>query len=696
MTPDQLFSRLSPFIRDYIYRNRWQELREIQVAAGSALFETESNLLLSSGTASGKTEAAMLPVLTLLHEKPPSSVGVLYVSPLKALINDQFFRLEELLAESDMPVTRWHGDVPAAQKRNLLARPRGVLQITPESLEGILTDRPETVRGLFGDLRFVVIDEIHSFMTADRGTQLLCLLERMQRIIKLVPRRIGLSATLGDLAAVEKWLCSGTGRDCVSPSGGNSRQTVRIALEHFTEGPVEEEQIIRPSSRYIYRNTLGKRCIIFANSRQDVEFTIAQLKMLARSSGTPDFYLTHHGSVSASLRTDAETRMKSSDEPVVVGATVTLELGIDIGALDRIVQIGSPPGVSSFLQRIGRSGRRGGAQEMFFALRESVHPPEEEPLLQIDWELIKCIAVIQLYAERHWIEPLEEGRVSFSLLYHQTMSILKAHGEMSPSELARYVLTLTPFRSVTQEQFKLLLRFLLEKDQLQRTETGGIIIGMAGERVAGSFQFYSVFADSEEFTVVCGTEEIGTVQQKIPEGEKFTLAGRTWEVVEADSDAMTLRVRETEGFSPGKWSGAGWFEVHTEVVRRMRKVLTEDLVYPYLGENAVRRLSEVRKTARAKLLESEILPGREGTLLFPWLGTRELAVLERRLRNAGLAVSQAGTGSFRCLKSSSSRGKIDAVFPRVLRSIQDQPPLPSELPPRRGKYDAYLPPELRG
>ncbi len=160
--------------------------------------DSDDNLLLSSGTASGKTEAAFLPVLTELYKKPSASVGVLYISPLKALINDQFKRLEYLLLESELPVCKWHGDASVTEKNRLVKNPRGILQITPESLESLLIHKRGACLKLFSDLRFVIIDEVHQFMRDVRGVQVLCLLERMQKLTGSIPRRIGLSATLGD------------------------------------------------------------------------------------------------------------------------------------------------------------------------------------------------------------------------------------------------------------------------------------------------------------------------------------------------------------------------------------------------------------------------------------------------------------------------------------------------------------------
>ncbi len=214
---DNPFYKLAPFIQEYIYNHGWTQLRAVQAAACYAIFETDDNLLLSAGTASGKTEAAFFPILSLFDEDPPASVGALYIGPLKALINDQFLRLNDLCEEADIPVWHWHGDVNRSHKDNLIKHPSGILQITPESLEAMLRHRHQDIVRLFGDLRFVVIDEIHSLMRGDRGAQVLCLLERLQRMSGVIPRRIGLSATIGDLEKAGAWLASGTGRATQTP-----------------------------------------------------------------------------------------------------------------------------------------------------------------------------------------------------------------------------------------------------------------------------------------------------------------------------------------------------------------------------------------------------------------------------------------------------------------------------------------------
>ena len=237
-----VFERYAPFIQDYIYRSGWQSLRAVQNAAGDAIFGTDDNVLLTASTASGKTEAAFFPILTLLDEEPSATVGVLYIAPLKALINDQFGRLNELCEEQGIAVTRWHGDAAQTKKRKLLKNPSGILQITPESLESLMINKHMEIPSLFSDLRFVVIDEIHSLLRADRGLQTFCLIERLCRVAGCNPRRIGLSATIGNPELAGQFMSAGSGRKTIIPDFDGGKEVWRLSMEHFynTEPQADE------------------------------------------------------------------------------------------------------------------------------------------------------------------------------------------------------------------------------------------------------------------------------------------------------------------------------------------------------------------------------------------------------------------------------------------------------------------------
>ncbi|MBU5444645.1 DEAD/DEAH box helicase [Paenibacillus sp. MSJ-34] len=633
------FYRLAPFIQEFIYRKGWEELREAQVEACRVLFDTSSHLLIASGTASGKTEAAMFPALTRLHEQPSRSVGILYVSPLKALINDQFERLNDLLREGHIPVWHWHGDVSQSEKARLMRKPSGVLQITPESLEGLLMNRPNAIPVLFGDLRFVVIDEVHAFMGADRGTQLLCQLARIERMAGCSPRRIGLSATLSDYDTATGWLGAGTahGVEVVAPPGGRK---LRLSIEHFSfpDARDEEQAMALENARrsyynYIYDQTRSKKAIIFNNSRSDAELTTLELRRVAAKREEPDVFYVHHGSISAMLREEAEAALREGGGPAVAAATLTLELGIDLGQLERVVQLGAPYSCSSFVQRLGRSGRRGGApSEMLFVCPEEEDEEAQLPA-RMPWTLLRAIAVIELYVKEKWIEPLGMREMPVGLLYHQTMSVLKSIGEAVPAELARMVLTLPPFQTIHPDDYRTFLHYLLETDHIQRTEEGTLIIGLAGERIVNNFRFYAVFQDDEEHSVYNESEEIGSITTVPPPGYCFSLAGMLWKVEEIDTKHKAVYVKPARGKVDTLWLGSGG-DIHGRVMRKMREVLAESTLYPYLAPGAVQRLERARRLARESgLLESAVISaGGDSLFVLPWVGSKQFRTLERLVK----------------------------------------------------------------
>ena len=641
-----VFEKLAPFIKEYIYAHNWNELREIQVEACKAIFDTDNHLLLASGTASGKTEAAFLPVLTDITNDPSSSISVLYIAPIKALINDQFLRLNDLLKEADIPVWHWHGDVSQTHKKRMLKNPSGILQITPESLENMLLNKNGELIRLFGDLRYVIIDEVHNFMSSDRGMQILCQLERMHWHTKAKPRRIGLSATLGDYSSAEKWLASGTNVPVITPVANSQNKSIKLAVEHFYDSQNEEkenkkeepedEQLNKASAfwEYLFERTLNKKCIIFTNLRNDAEMVIAMLRQIAELRNMPDVYHVHHGSISAALRENAETEMKEGTGPAVISATLTLEMGIDIGQLESIFQVNAPNSVSSFLQRLGRSGRRGNAAEMWFLCSEQMPSGVPLPPQQIPWRLLQTIAVLQLYLEERWVESPLLIKYPISLLYHQTMSVVSSYGEISPETLAGKILSMEPFSNITKEDYNILLLHLLEIGHLQHIEDGGFIIGLEGEKLTNSYKFLAVFADDEnEYTIVADSKPIGKIENPPPPGERVTLAGRTWEVNETDSKRRIVFVQRVKGKVQTYWKGGG-FKTADRILEKMRDVLLCNTEYPYLQKNARGRLSEVRFLCEySKLAELNIVSlGGMTVCILPWAGTIDFCVILYLLR----------------------------------------------------------------
>jgi ATP-dependent Lhr-like helicase len=794
------FERYAPFIQDFIYEHDWESLRGIQVAAADAIFNTDENVLLTSSTASGKTEAAFFPILTEFWEDPPTSVGCIYIGPLKALINDQFYRLNDLCAEADIPVWHWHGDVSASHKAKMMRHPSGILQITPESLEAMMLHKHSAIPVLFHDLRYVVIDEVHSLMRGDRGAQTLCLIERLQRTADVRPRRIGLSATIGDTETAAAILSKGSGRGCVVPRVKEKGQRWRISMEHFyITGPQATEQekawhqtdaaaqqsaarppalepaedvgrdgdaqagvvdgdgnmqaaaVARDSAQaaaatgdgiqaapavedggkqvsepsrtiekptnmqatdqapanadpgigYIFEHTRGRKCLVFSNSREECESVTSTLRAYCDKAGEPDRFLIHHGNLSSSFRETAEELMRDEGTQMTTCTTSTLELGIDIGRLERAFQIDAPFTVSSFLQRMGRTGRRDQPPEMWFVMREEQPDPRAMMPETIPWKLLQGIALVQLYLEERWVEPPRTGRRFYSLLYHQTMATLASGGEMAPRELAARVLSLGPFSNVSLDDYRVLLRHLIATDHIEQTEGGGLIVGLAGERVVNNFRFYGVFVESEEYTVRSESQELGTVVSPPPVGEKLAIAGHVWIVDEIDHKRRLVYCTQVKGKVPA-YFGECPGDINTRILERMLGVLREDQMYAYLQPNARARLTHARAVARTSGVTDRPLLnlGGDTWVLFPWLGTYAFLALERvmkfllpaELGVRGVDASRPYFIQFRM--KADADDFLDALDRAVSRDIDPMSLLyPGEVPVF-DKYDEYLPDEL--
>ena len=716
-----VFERYAPFIQDYIYRSGWQSLRGVQNAAGEAIFGTEENVLLTASTASGKTEAAFFPILTLLDENPSKTVGVLYIAPLKALINDQFGRLSELCEEEGIVVTRWHGDAAVSRKQKLLRHPSGILQITPESLEAMLINKHMEIPALFGDLRFIVIDEIHSLLRADRGLQTFCLIERLCRLAGCSPRRIGLSATIGNPEDAGRFLAAGSGRGTIIPRFDGGREVWRLSMEHFyntepqaddglaipADTPVMEPatdhapQGADPGIGYIFEHTRGKKCLVFTNSREECESVCQSLRQYCEANHEPDRFLIHHGNLSASYRESAEEEMKDDDSLMSVCATATLELGIDIGRLERAFQIDAPFTVSGFLQRMGRTGRRGDPPEMWFVMREDHQEARAMLPDTIPWYLVQGIALVQLYAEERFVEPPRMDRLPYSLLYHQTMSTLASCGEMTPSALASRVLTLSCFHRVTQDDYRLLLHHLLETDHIQRTEQGGLILGLAGERLVSQYKFYAVFQENIEYTVHAGSEQLGTIVKPPPVGDKIAIAGRVWVVDEVDHKRRDVYCTLVKGNIPA-FFGLVAGDIHTRILEKMQEVLSGDRQYPYLMPHARCRLAQARDVFQKSRMSRRPLVHLGGNMwaLFPWLGSYAFLALERFLKiRCAKQLGLKGLNASRPYYMQFTLRVDETEFYAIVSEEAEKPLDPMELVypgenPVFEKYDEYLPPLL--
>lgn len=628
------FELLAEPIRRWVWQQGWRELRDIQERAIGPILEGRS-VVLASTTASGKTEAAFLPLLSRISNS--RGLRILCVSPLKALINDQARRLEDLARAVDLQVTPWHGDVPATRKRGLREDPSGVLLITPESLEAMFVLRGSSVAEMFAGLDYIVIDELHSFIATERGRQLQSLLRRIELAIGREPPRIGLSATLGDLDLATRFLRPAS--EVLVIESHTQRRDVQLQIRGYLEPVGDDEHPERLQTRLsedLYAITRSGTHIVFANRRAEVELYTSLLTELAENEHAPNECWPHHGSLAKDVREEAEAALRS-ERPATVIATTTLELGIDVGSVDTIAQIGAPPAVASMRQRLGRSGRRPGDPSV---LRMFVDEPEQTgdvaPQDELRGTLVQSIAMVELLIER-FNEAPREGALHLSTLVQQILSLIAQRGGFRAQDAWKALCGGGPFTNVTPETFAQLLRDLATREVLAQSHDGTIVLAAEGERMVNHYDFYSAFLTFDEYRLVVGSRTLGTlpVSRPLAVGDLLLFAGHRWSVLEVrDTERIISLEPAPAGRAPSFIGGAAL--VDDAVRSRMRAVYDSSDEIAYLDSGANRLLAEGRRAfRRLGLHKSPVLAWGETILLFPWAGDRALDTLALMLRSEG-------------------------------------------------------------
>jgi ATP-dependent helicase Lhr and Lhr-like helicase len=731
------FTQLHPKIQRWIWEQNWCELRDAQERAVGPILAGNRDLIIAAATASGKTEAAFLPICSVLLDAgvgpvpdPPAGplptehtttnapgVQVLYVSPLKALINDQYGRLDALCEHLDIPVHRWHGDVAGSRKAKVLANPDGLLLITPESLEALLVIHGPKVGRIFGGLKYVVIDEMHSFLGAERGAQLQSLLHRVELAIRRRVPRIGLSATLGDMAAAAEFLRPGRGDAVTIITAADDTQELQLQLRGYettpahlspaaaekaeTRGEQVEAEDITPGDRlaiadHLFATLRGTDNLIFANSRRNVEIYADLLKRRCDRAHVPNEFVPHHGSLSKDLREHVEARLKDRDQPVSAVCTSTLEMGIDIGSVSSIAQLGAPHTVSSLRQRLGRSGRRGGAATLRLYISEEQVTPQTPPPDALRVELVQSIAMVNLLLER-WNEAPDSGGLHLSTLTQQLLSLIAQHGGITPLQAHETLCLHGPFAQVTPTLFKMLLRALAAEkvDLITQASDGLLLLGVAGERLVNHYSFYAAFRTADEYRLIANGRPLGTLPIDYPlmPGSLLIFAGRRWKVLAVDAQAKVVELIRSSGGRPPLFTGSGG-EVADRVRQEMRTVYTTTGVPAYLDAAAVRLLADGRANfTRFGLGEDPLLTSGVDTLIFAWRGDRILSTLAVALTGAGIDVAQDGV----CLTMTGADRATAITHLRAL--LAEGPPDPVALAARVAtkiveKYDEQLTEEL--
>ncbi len=581
------------------------------------------------------------------------------------------------------------------QKKKLLKAPGGVLQITPESIESLLLNRTAELPRSFGDLRFVVIDETHTFLNSDRGIQLACQLRRLERYVKAGrPRRIGLSATIGNAPQAFQWLNFQHPMQVrlVNPQG--VAVNTRISLLHLAP---EEKGLPTKLVDDLYSLTRNQRSMIFCNGRDDVEKLTHTLNRLCARDQLDERYLPHHSSISKEFREDAERRMQEEQRPSSVVCTSTLELGIDIGQLDLVVQVNSTASVSSFAQRIGRSGRRSGNARTMQVYSTDETPQTGAPFYEaIPYLLLQALAVIELFLEK-WVEPPSVGRLAYNVLYQQIMSYLAERNGVTPKTLVSFFMQSGVFPDVTVDDYELLLHHLASLNHIEQLADGKLIVGLAGEKILRSRDFYAVFQSPPDWTVLHGTKNLGMVAPSLDlcAGENLMLSGRAWEIVEIIPPLKQVLVKAAGDAARTYFSQSGSYEIHPQIGQKMLALLQSDALPNYLSDNGKIALTETRKLAHSIGVDRKIVFESESTLIiFHWTGTRAARALVQLLKQLGLNASLCGW----IIKIDSSLPL--AEFADYLSQVRQQPNRMQDLSEvneailRTRKFDEYLPEAL--
>lgn len=639
MTKQEAYDLMPAFMQDYIYKKKWNSLNALQLSAMEEILKGKHNLLFMAGTAQGKTEAAFLPAITVISaekksyeqrgEEEYSGIGILYISPLKALINDQFLRIEEMLKESDIPLTKWHGDASTYKKDKLKENPQGILQMTPESLEAMLCLHGEQIPLFFHNLQFIIIDELHYFIQEQRGIQLLSLLERMQNRAGCMPVRIGLSATIQNKERAIAYLNTGSQFPGKVLSYQGEKHQVMCSV---TVTGIPKEEILARYYKKIIKHTREKRCLLFTNSRRQCEMIIAGLKKVAKENQLPDIYHVHHGSISRGSREDTENLIKKEEGPILTGTTLTLELGIDIGDLDEVIQAADPISIASMVQRLGRSGRRNGKSAISFHLQ---YRDDHNDAKKLDLQLIRSIAMIELYFRELYMEEQKMPGYPFRFLAHSVLSVLCEKGCLQAAKLAKSLLELGVFQNISQTQLKELLYFMMEKHMILQYDDGAIGLDDAGEKLVGNMDFFAVFDSGESMAVYYMGAEIGQVDRSYSPGSYFYLGGVTWQVLECDMQSKKIVVDKAEGEGDIRFTGYAMMETDQKIMGKIHEILRSDQTYAYLDDEAKAILGLLRdKAKRYAYVEERGKDPKNNTayLWCPCLSTQAISTLFHAFR----------------------------------------------------------------
>lgn len=576
------FKLLSQKMQQRIWSMKWEHFTPVQDQTIPLILQTEADIIVSANTASGKTEAAFLPIITKIEDQAQAELKVLYISPLKALINNQFERIERLCQNCEIKIYRWHGDIGQTQKSKLLRNPSGILQITPESLESLFINKTGHLKPLFQGVEFIVIDEIHAFFDSPRGAQLRSLLSRMETYTRVRPRIIGLSATITNFDLVKQWVNHTGPSEVEVVEATDEDKELQYSLLHFPAGkdgkiPLELFEDLREVTR-------DYQSLIFCNSRGTVEETTVMLNRLADKEGIKEGYFAHHSSIDKAEREYVEKKLAASKTPQSIVCTSSLELGLDIGALDLVCQLDTTFTVSSLKQRIGRSGRK----------------QEEPQILQMyttsEESLVQSIAVVKLMLEG-WIEPAEGYPVPYDIAFHQIISLCQEYNGVTWSQLIHALEKNAAFYKLPKTDMVSLINHMVNTEMLEIVPgLNEYIVGLEGEKLLKGKDFYSVFMMAIYYDVYCGIRKIGQLDKgvRFDLGENVILAGKLWTIKDMDTKKNKIFVQASVNAKKPKYlSDPG--KINLKIAETMFEVLCSGEQFQYLDEKATECLASSRR-----------------------------------------------------------------------------------------------------
>lgn len=672
------FTLLDERIQRFLWNEGWEELRDAQEAAIPLILQGDRDVIIAAATAAGKTEAAFLPALTRLMNRADDGL-IVYVSPLKALINDQFGRLDRLCELLEVTVWPWHGDISSTVKTRFLRKPSGVLLITPESLEALLCNRGSSVAAVFRQTQFFVVDELHAFIGSERGKQLQSLMHRIESAVGNRVPRIGLSATLGDMSLAGKFLRpNGTPEIVESRFSGAELQ---VLVRGYEEPPTvkqdngEESEAITPAqiAANLFKVLRGSNNLVFPNSRREVERYTHILNRLCDREQVPNEFWPHHGSLSKEIRSETEAALKQKDRPATAICTNTLELGIDIGAVKSVAQIGPPPSVASLRQRLGRSGRRKGEPAILrgYCVEDAL-PGPTSLADKLRLGTLETAAMITLLVEG-WFEPPRVKGAHLSTFIQQLLSVIAQNGGATAGQLFSLLCSPgAPFDSVSKAEFMELLRHLGAEQLLIQDSSGTLLHGPLGEKFVNHYTFYAAFSSDEEFRLVAGGKALGSlpVSQMLTVGQRILFAGRTWRVEDVDEPGKTIYVTRASGGVPPLFSG-GPGRTHTRVRQRVRELLRSSDVPAFLDATARKFLSEARDGyLRMELDQRVALDQGHEVLLLTWLGDAANEALVCVFLRRGFTAMPSGPG----VEVRKKDGGVKEILDVLADTAADDPP----------------------